>query len=143
VREHFGAWFRVHTPTRKCCATFPPPQRQCARCRVDELFPIPIAAVGGLVRGSRSTVPRDHELLEPGDHLLVVLRRLIEVLAGKAASGIMTVILPDLQIYNLIDAIVEGKVLKALDLLKVTGITAFYCVTYLFASWLVFARKEF
>ena len=55
----------------------------------------------------------------------------------------MTVILPDLQIYNLIDAIVEGKVLKALDLLKVTGITAFYCVTYLFASWLVFARKEF
>jgi hypothetical protein len=64
-------------------------------------------------------------------------------LAGKAASGIMTVILPDLQVYNLIDAIVEGKVIQAFDLLKVIGITAFYCVTYLFASWLVFARKEF
>ncbi len=62
---------------------------------------------------------------------------------GRIGSAIMTTVLPDLQIYNLIDAVIEGKVLKALDLLKVAGVTLFYFIVYTFASWLVFARKEF
>lgn len=62
---------------------------------------------------------------------------------GKFGSAVMTTLLPDLQLYNLIDAVIEGKVLKALDLLKITGVTFFYFLIYTFASWLIFARKEF
>lgn len=62
---------------------------------------------------------------------------------GRVGSAVMTTILPDLQLYNLIDSIIEGKVLGALDLLKVTGVTFFYFLVYTFASWLIFARKEF
>lgn len=43
-----------------------------APCLVSELFPIPIAAVGGILRDGRAIVPRDNDLLEPLDHLLVV-----------------------------------------------------------------------
>ncbi|MEM1084254.1 MAG: ABC transporter permease subunit [Verrucomicrobiota bacterium] len=64
-------------------------------------------------------------------------------LLGKIGSGAMTVALPDFQLFNLTDSILEGKVIKVADLLKVTGVTAFYCITYIFTSWIVFARKEF
>jgi trk system potassium uptake protein TrkA len=43
-----------------------------APCRVSELFPIPIASVGGIIRDRRATVPRDIDVLEPLDHLIVV-----------------------------------------------------------------------
>jgi hypothetical protein len=62
---------------------------------------------------------------------------------GKIGSAIMTTALPDLQLYKLIDAVIEGKPLEAFDLLKVTGVTLFYFVVYTFVSWLVIARKEF
>jgi trk system potassium uptake protein TrkA len=42
------------------------------RCRATELFPIPIAALGGVMRNRRARVPRDHDTIEPGDHVLVV-----------------------------------------------------------------------
>jgi hypothetical protein len=62
---------------------------------------------------------------------------------GHIGSAVMTTLLPDLQLYNLIDAVIEGKVLALIDLLKVTGVTFFYFLIYTFASWLIFARKEF
>ena len=62
---------------------------------------------------------------------------------GKISSGAMTTILPDLQIFNVIDAVIEGKPLEALDLLKITGATFFYFLVYTFCSWMIFARKEF
>lgn len=64
-------------------------------------------------------------------------------LAGRAGSGLMSVLLPDLQLFNIVDAVIEGRPLPALALLKVTGATLFYGFLYTFASWLVFARKEF
>jgi trk system potassium uptake protein TrkA len=64
-----------------------------ARCRVDELFPIPIAAVGGYMRGGRSTVPRDQDLLEPGDHLIVVCLTRHETLVRQYLAGLIA--LPD------------------------------------------------
>lgn len=62
---------------------------------------------------------------------------------GRMGSAVMTTVLPDLQLFNLLDAIIEGKVVRAIELLKIAGVTLFYFVVYTFASWLIFARKEF
>ena len=64
---------------------------------------------------------------------------------GLAVVGrsLMTILLPDMQFYNIIDKVIEGKTLEAMHLAMVTASTAFYVVTYSFASWLIFARKEF
>lgn len=62
---------------------------------------------------------------------------------GRIGSGAMTVVLPDLQLFNVVDSIIEGKVLEAASLLKIAGVTLFYCVIYTFTSWIIFARKEF
>lgn len=62
---------------------------------------------------------------------------------GKIGSGAMSIVLPDLQLYNVIDAVIEGRILTALSLGKLAAVTLFYTVIYTFASWLVFARKEF
>lgn len=43
-----------------------------ARRKVSELFPVPIAALGGVVRNRRAKVPRDHDYVEPLDHALIV-----------------------------------------------------------------------
>lgn len=64
-------------------------------------------------------------------------------LLGKIGSGVMTVALPDFQLFNVTDSIIEGEILEALDLLKITAVTAFYCLIYTFTSWIIFARKEF
>jgi hypothetical protein len=61
----------------------------------------------------------------------------------RVGSAAMTTALPDLQLYNLIDAVIEGKLLRFVDLLKITGVTLFYFLVHTFASWLIFARKEF
>lgn len=64
-------------------------------------------------------------------------------LTGRAGAGLMSVLLPDLQLFNVVDAVIEGRPLPALVLLKITGASLFYLFLYTFASWLVFARKEF
>lgn len=64
-------------------------------------------------------------------------------LLGRLGSAGMSIVLPDLQLYNVIDAVIEGKLLTAASLLKVAAVTLFYFVLYTFASWLIFARKEF
>lgn len=64
-------------------------------------------------------------------------------LLGRLGSATMSIVLPDLQLYNVIDAVIEGKLLTAASLLKVAAVTLFYFVLYTFASWLIFARKEF
>ena len=62
---------------------------------------------------------------------------------SRGGAAIMSIILPDLQIYNIADAVMEGRVLEAIDLVRVVAITLFYFVLYTFCSWLIFARKEF
>jgi hypothetical protein len=64
-------------------------------------------------------------------------------LLARAGSGLMSILLPDLQLFNVIDAIIEGKFITAVGLLKLAAVTLFYFVTYVFVSWLIFARKEF
>lgn len=65
-----------------------------------------------------------------------------------ASMGVATVF-PDFQLYNVVDAVIEGLPLKLeklgpLETLgTLAGLSAFYVVLHLFVSWLLFAKKEF
>lgn len=62
---------------------------------------------------------------------------------ARGASMLMSLILPDFQIFNIVDAVIEGQVVQIAIIAKILGVTAFYVVFYTFCSWLVFAEKEF
>ena len=64
-------------------------------------------------------------------------------LPGRLGSGAFAILIPDLQIYNVVDAVIEGRPLDPGALLKIVAFTVFHTCVYGFASWLVFARKEF
>jgi ABC-type Na+ efflux pump permease subunit len=55
----------------------------------------------------------------------------------------VALVLPDFQIFNVIDEVIQGHVMPLLILCKLTLIGFFYLVFYLFASWFIFAEKEF
>lgn len=61
---------------------------------------------------------------------------------GRIGALLLSLFLPDLQSFNVIDAIIEGKLIEAGQLGMVAGVTAFYFLVYTFASWLIFAKKE-
>jgi len=63
----------------------------------------------------------------------------LERLAGLAVS----MVFPDFQLFNVIDAIIEGKPMPADVMGMLCGITAFYVVLHVFVSWLLFSKKEF
>jgi hypothetical protein len=52
-------------------------------------------------------------------------------------------VLPDFQLFNVIDAVIEGQLLPLVILGKLTLMALFYAVFYIIASWLIFAKKEF
>lgn len=58
-------------------------------------------------------------------------------------SLLISLVLPDFQLFNVIDAVIEGQVLPLIILGKLTLIGLFYAVFYIIASWFVFAKKEF
>lgn len=62
---------------------------------------------------------------------------------GQLGSLLFSLLLPDFSMFNVIDALVEGKTASAGALAHLAGISVFYALTYLLASRLVFAKKEF
>lgn len=62
---------------------------------------------------------------------------------ARAVSLLVSLVLPDFQLFNVIDAVIEGQVLPLMILGKLTLIGLFYAVFYVIASWFVFAKKEF
>jgi hypothetical protein len=54
-----------------------------------------------------------------------------------------SLVLPDFQNFNVIDAVIEGQAMPLLILGKLTLIGLYYAVFFTIASWLVFAEKEF
>lgn len=62
---------------------------------------------------------------------------------AKAVSLLVALVLPDFQLFNVIDAVIEGQVLPLVLLGKLTLMGLFYAVFYILASWLIFAKKEF
>ncbi len=71
--------------------------------------------------------------------------------AGAAGEGVVTrlisllisLVLPDFQLFNVIDAVIEGQALPLMMLGKLTLIGLFYAVFFTLASWFIFSEKEF
>lgn len=62
---------------------------------------------------------------------------------ARLAALVVAAIFPDFQLFNVVDTVIEGKVLELGDLGGLAGIALFYVVLHSFVSWLVFAGKEF
>jgi ABC-2 type transport system permease protein len=63
--------------------------------------------------------------------------------AEKILTGVISLIVPNFQLFNVIDAVIEGNVMPAIVLLQLAGIGAFYTVLYTVCSWFIFSDKEF
>ena len=57
-------------------------------------------------------------------------------------AGIVAIIFPNLQIFNVVDGIVSGQSVPMSLMLRLTGLTGFYLFIYSFVSWVLFAKKE-
>lgn len=61
---------------------------------------------------------------------------------SKGFSGLVAVLFPDLQIFNLVDEIAVGTAVPLALLLKTLTLGGFYVLIYLLAAQFVFAQKE-
>ena len=59
-----------------------------------------------------------------------------------AAAAVLSVICPDLTLFDVIDAVTEGKTMLLADALHMTGIGALYTVGYMVMAYLLFVEKE-
>lgn len=62
---------------------------------------------------------------------------------SRFLSLLLTLILPDFSIFNVIDSVIEGQVFPAILLGKLAALGIFYAVLYTLSSWFIFAKKEF
>ena len=62
---------------------------------------------------------------------------------ARLASLLISLVLPDFQNFNVIDAVIEGQAMPLLVLGKLTLIGLYYAVFFTVASWFIFAEKEF
>lgn len=62
---------------------------------------------------------------------------------ARLISLLVALVLPDFQLFNVIDAVVEGQIMSLVTAVKLVLIGAFYFFLYLIASWFIFADKEF
>ncbi len=62
---------------------------------------------------------------------------------ARLAALALSLVFPDFQSFNVIDAVIEGQAMPLLILGKLTLIGLYYAVFFTLASWLVFAEKEF
>ncbi len=62
---------------------------------------------------------------------------------ARLAALLFSLILPDFQLFNVIDAVIEGQAMSLIALGKLTLVGLYYAVFFTFASWFIFADKEF
>jgi hypothetical protein len=62
---------------------------------------------------------------------------------GRGIGLLVALVLPDFQLFNVIDAVIEGQVMPLVVAGKLALVGLFYFGFYLFASWFIFAEKEF
>jgi len=62
---------------------------------------------------------------------------------GRGAGLLIALVLPDFQLFNVIDNVIQGVAMPLPMLAELTGIAGFYFGFFLSASWYVFAEKEF
>jgi ABC-2 type transport system permease protein len=61
---------------------------------------------------------------------------------ARLVSLLLALILPDFQLFNVIDAVIEGQVMPLATLGKLVLVSGYYMVFFAIASWFVFADKE-
>jgi len=69
---------------------------------------------------------------------------------SEAGEGILTrfislliaLVLPDLQLFNVIDAVIEGESIPLATMGKLILVSSYYIVFFTIASWFIFADKE-
>ncbi len=66
-----------------------------------------------------------------------------EGLVARMSGLAIAMILPDFQLFNVIDAVIQGELMPLVVVGKLIGVTAYYAVFYTIASWFIFAKKEF
>ena len=66
-----------------------------------------------------------------------------EGLFSRAVGLLITLVLPDFQNFNIIDAVIEGQTMPLVMVGKLAIIGAYYAVFFTIASWFIFAKKEF
>jgi ABC-type Na+ efflux pump permease subunit len=73
-----------------------------------------------------------------------------EVLLGDSGGGVLprlvagavAILFPDFKTFDVLDAVITGVVIPGVEVLKMGGLCAVYCVIYLLAAWILFAEKE-
>ena len=64
-------------------------------------------------------------------------------LLARGVTLLVSLVLPDFQLFNVIDSVIEGQVMPLFIVVKLTLIGLFYATFYILASWFIFAEKEF
>jgi len=62
---------------------------------------------------------------------------------ARLASLLFSLVLPDFQLFNVIDAVIEGQAMPILALGKLTLVGLYYALFFTIASWFIFSDKEF
>jgi ABC-2 type transport system permease protein len=62
---------------------------------------------------------------------------------AQMVSLLISLVLPDFQNFNVIDAVIEGQTMPLFILGKLTLIGVYYAVFFTIASWFILAEKEF
>ena len=62
---------------------------------------------------------------------------------GRIASLAAAVMLPDFQLFNVVDAAIEGQAIAPATIGQLAGVSLLYVAAYTLLSWFVFADKEF
>jgi hypothetical protein len=66
-----------------------------------------------------------------------------EGVVARLASLLMSLVLPDFQLFNVIDAVIEGQAMPLITLGKLTLVGLYYAIFFTIASWFIFSDKEF
>ncbi|MCX6878892.1 MAG: ABC transporter permease subunit [Verrucomicrobia bacterium] len=64
-------------------------------------------------------------------------------LVARLAGLLVALVLPDFQLFNVIDAVLEGQAMPPVILGQLIALGLFYAVFFVVASWFIFAEKEF
>ncbi len=62
---------------------------------------------------------------------------------ARGASLLFSMVLPDFQLFNVIDAVIQGQAFPLLMLAKLTLVGLYYALFFTIASWFIFSDKEF
>lgn len=62
---------------------------------------------------------------------------------AKIGTLTLAIVIPDFQLFNLVDATIQGDIVPILVIAKLAGLTLLYLAVYTLLSWFIFSDKEF